>query len=542
MPLLTLLAPDGQPAAGRTLSLPPEGLALTLRVPAAPPAHHLEPTQVRLTLSAPSGVTTLTGGGAGLTVVTSLGALSANWADEQNDTKGGVKWLTADWGARRTLVSIKLTSKAGAADTARARLKVATGSGPWFPPLPVDTVPLNSEQALPDIVADRLMVELVKPDTNNVLQPAASFLTGLTLTFASQPVELSAALGDAPPLFQNPGRLLPSTQVVVDRPLLDAVARDFPRDGKPADLRVTLRGTVQGQVTVSAVQLGARAVYERLATPAPGDSVSLPWAGEALGQLTVGEGVLDEVRFTVAPDLIPERLLTDPRPPPAFTYACLGDVDHVPAQGFTALPGAPLAGVDLWLRPGTPRVAGTLALHPDDQGQPGPTPFGGAVMPLFIEETGPRPWHSRWVPLTLPKPLRLDAGPWWLVLTVSEGEAFWPLGFNAPTLARPVPLRRPGHGAWTPWGPPPAPTERPWARCRLRAASTTPAPDFEVELRRGTGRLVVTPGADGRVSLTRAQLAGLASGPVLGLAVRTHTVPVSGGIRFEDVRIAIQPP
>lgn len=535
-PSLILKAPDGQPAVGNTLGIPAEGLALTLEVPAVAPAR-LELTEASLTLAAPTGTeatTDLKGGDAGLTVTTNLGALSAGWAEEK---ARDVTWLIADWGERRPLVALQVDSTA-ALDPNQARLRISEGTV-WFPAQSVDTVPFNAERSLPDVVASRLMLEVVAPGEGGVLQPAKGHLSGLTVKLGAQPHDVSVSVGTQPPVFERPGRLVAGQQARVEDGLLAALNRAMPADGKAARTPLVIRDALRGKVTVAAARFSALLVYTAL--DAAQASLPLGWRGEAVGRVTVGDGSpLREVGFTLVPELLPQRFLVEGRLEEAAPHARLGAARHATAQGFPGLGAETLVGVDVLLRPLAPRTVGMLALHPEAHGLPGEAPYTGAQVAFELLATGERPWAPRFVSVELPGPVRLPER-WWLVLTVAEGEALWPLSTAVPEVAGglgPVLGRRAG-GAWSEWEPPP---EKAWALARLRVARMDAPPLFEVELRRGAKQLTVRP-SGGRVALSADALAPLGTeGAVLEVRARSTGAPVAGALRLEGLRVAVREP
>ncbi|WP_224241985.1 hypothetical protein [Hyalangium gracile] len=526
-----LVAPDGPAVVNTTQDIPVAGLGLVLRVPAVAPGR-VELTLAEVTLEGPPGMTELTAGTSpGLVVTTNLGPLSAGWASEQaND----VTWLTADWGARRSLVSLNVTSAAGG-DATLLRPKISDG-GVWFPPLPVDTVSLGTEQPLPDVVASRLMLEAGKLEAGN-FKSAKARLKGLTVKLAGQPSDLSVLVGGQS-VFSRPGRLLPGQQVRVVDGLLGALQQRIPADGKAVDVPILIQAGLLGPVKVVGAQFTADVVYTAL----DGGQASLPiaWRGEAVGRLTVGAGnSLAKMSFTVTPELIPERILVEGQAANVSTYAQLCDPGHQAAQGFPGLGETALAGVDVLLRPTTKQVVGTLALHPDVKGRPAEVPYGGALVPFTASVADSALRKPLWVPVQLPKPLLLKER-WWAVLTISQGEALWPLSTAVPPLEGslgPV-LRRLGQGAWFPWEPPPSPT---WALGRLRVTSQAPAPPFQVELRRGAAKQTVAADASGRVVVPEATLKALGTaGATVEVAVRSASAPVAGAVRVGELRVAVR--
>jgi hypothetical protein len=214
-------------------------------------------------------------------------------------------------------------------------------------------------------------------------------------------------------------------------------------------------------------------------------------------------------------------------------------VGHGAAQGFPALGAAGLAGVDVVLRPTTRQVVGTLALHPDVKGRPAEVPYTGGEVPFTVSVEASALRKPLWVPVQLPKPVLLKER-WWLVLTVAQGEALWPLATKVPTLEGglgPV-LRRLGQGAWFPWEPPPLGG---WALGRLRVSSQAAPPPFQVELRRGAVKRTVTPDASGKVVVPDTVLAALgAAGATVEVAVRSAGPAVAGAVRLGELRVAVR--
>lgn len=538
---LILKAPDGRPAVGQTLDIPAEGLALTLEVPAVAPAR-LELTEAALTLEAPKGTTDLKGGEAGLSVTTNLGALSTGWATEK---AGDVTWLIADWGVRRPLVALEVDS--WPVDPAHpepnlARLFISEGTV-WFPAQSVDAVPFNAERSLPDVVASRLMLEVVAPGPGGVLQPAKGHLSGLTVKLGAQPHDVSVSVGTQPPVFERPGRLVAGQQAQVEDGLRAALNRAVPADGKKAGVPLVIRDAMRGRVTVKEARFSTVRVYTAL-EEAPA-TLPLGWRGDAVGHVPVGEGTtLEALGFTLAPELLPQRFLVEGRLEDVSPYARLGAECHTTAQGFPGLGAEELVGVDVLLRPLALRTVGTLALHPDAHGLPGEVPYTGARLPFELVPTGEKPWAPLFVPMQLPNPVRL-LERWWLVLTVAEGEALWPLSTSVPSLTGglgPV-LGRRGGGAWSEWEPPP---EKAWALGRLRVTRQEAPPVFEVELRRGPAALTVQP-EGGRVELSAAERNQLGTqGAKLEVRVRVvrsaDAPPVAGAMRLEGLRVVVREP
>ena len=375
MSTLELRTATGEEATGKELEIPSGGLALTLRVPAVAPAH-LELSGVELKLAAPAGVEVRSAPGS-LAVTTNLGALSQGWKAEKGKD---LTWLTADWSEPRTLVGLSSKVDTGAVSKL-VRLKVSDG-GVWFPPLQTQTVELGGKLSLPDLVASRLMLEPVRSEAG-ALVPSSTRLSALSVELARQPSDLALRVGGQAPCYERRGRLLPERPATLTHELREALARELPGDGTAADIPLVLEARMPGTVKLESARFTTSTVFTRLDEGEP--LLPLSWHEDAVGRVTVGTGAkLEEVRFTLVPELAAEHILLEPGPEETSSLAWLCAPGHSAAQGFPGLGPRPLAGVDVRLRTSRSPMRGTLALHPD---------VGAAPAPRRIPT---RAWTSRW--------------------------------------------------------------------------------------------------------------------------------------------------
>ncbi|PTL80171.1 hypothetical protein [Vitiosangium sp. GDMCC 1.1324] len=522
----------GQPApAGATVPVDASGLEVELQVP---PGVAL--VSASLTLKAPADSETLDvlQGSPPAAIVTSTGKASLP------DTT--VEWFTVDWGVRRPLVSLKLvpTGTTGTGKGGRLRL---TEGGPWFLPTPAVVVPLGSSRTLPALMASRLMLEVITLATaqNPNEAPATADITGLELKAAARPVDLRAAVGTESPFFIQALPLQPLQELTLRDELLAALTRAWPASLEGGRVVVTLRSSAPGRLLRPRLSLFTAPV---LTTFEGGQAVAsriLPTDGQAEAAIPVPAGrTLQGVELTVEPRLRPERSGLLPRPPDAPPLAHHCGQHHAAAQGFSPLPpGADLQGIDLFLRLLSRAATGTLAIHPDDHGQPAVAPFPGATVDLALEELGTPPGPSRWVSFELPKVLATGEGGWWAVLTLTAGELLWSLGDAAQLepSAEVLPQSAAFRLDSNPWLAREVPgLTRPWAYSRPRLADPAPRPPPRVQLRWGTAGIDVPLDGEGHASLGPKQLEALPP-PVAGTGAQPPLRVVLGSTIAGDVTL-----
>jgi hypothetical protein len=509
----------------------PAGLAVVLDVPP-----DLELVRALLTLQAPGDDVTVDLV-PGATLATSLGPgpLPANTA---------IDWLSLDWGTRRPLTSLQIKSTETHKE---GRLNIAE-AGPWFPPTLGNTVTVGGNgQALPGIMASRLLVEFFTPPANPMppdptKKTVATKVSELVVKAAARPPDLTALIEPEALFFHHPMPLQPLQELTLREELRAALQRAWPAQLRGGPVTLTLRSSGPAMLRKLLLTLDTAAVFQRWSTGGDSLSFSLPTNGEYIGSVNVPpDRPLREVRFLVRYQ--PAQ--------PSLAHRC--GSGYAAAQAFAPPQGSgTLVGIDLHLRPLTRSVQGTLALFPDAYGRPGNVPLGSAVE-LSLEERNAPPWAARWVSLELPEPLVLEEkAPWWAVLTITQGGVLWSLGDMAAA---------PGSGGLLPCGsfyrsedtgpwlervvPSTGGTSRlPWAysRPRLRASAAEPPSPLQVLLRWGSRELGVTPDAEGRVSLDERALAALTppgappkgAPPPLMVVVRTRA---AGELTLSGLRV-----
>mgnify|MGYP001384052501 FL=1 len=143
-----------------------------------------------------------------------------------------------------------------------------------------------------------------------------------------------------------------------------------------------------------------------------------------------------------------------PAGPGASRIARLCSPQHAAAVQLAALPkNIALSSVALRLRPLGAQLVGRLSLHADSSAGPVEAP----LLAWDIELAGTEP-EAAWFRARLPAPLGLPARPWWLVFTVTQGEALWYADENRPDAVTGSFFRKAG-GPWLPLDEPGA---TPW--------------------------------------------------------------------------------
>ena len=416
----TLLAPDGKPAAGRDFAAG-SGLALSLNVPAG-----RRLARIRLQLAA-ADASELT---------PEFPALVADSGPMAGKADAPWLWAGADWGQTRALVGLILDASpptAGALSPARktgARVRLFSGSN-WLPLAPLDTLPAGTEQRFPAQCASRLMAEmLIEGDAaekrTGVLIPGA--LTGrrIGLRFTRQPCLVSLAIGDDPPFFSPDG---PLPAAALDVPGLARAANRYLGDHPDATaVPLLLRAANAELLRIVAFEAELEAPPRPTTPPEPPvEPTDQPRQGER-EHLPAGAG--------------------------ASRIARLCSPQHAAAVQLAALPkNIALSSVALRLRPLGAQLVGRLSLHADSSAGPVEAP----LLAWDIELAGTEP-EAAWFRARLPAPLGLPARPWWLVFTVTQGEALWYADENRPDAVTGSFFRKAGG----PWLPLDEPGDTPW--------------------------------------------------------------------------------
>lgn len=534
MPLLPakLLSSAGaELPANAAIPVDPDGTVLALEIPA-----DSELLAATLTLVAP---------GDDRTIDLLTGPRAATLASSQGAgmpaSNVAIYWLSADWRTRRPLVAVQV-NVGGNTPNLIGVLKLSE-DGPWYPPNP-SHLTLGSLQRLPALFATRLMVEFAT-DANNVLTSTTAMVTALSLLTAARPGDLTLTLGDAP-VASHALPFDPRETWPVEAELLAALRDALADRGGPVRLR--LRSSEPALLHRLTLALDRVPRVRRFAA-GPAVTAALLADGTATIPITLPpNAAVDSLAFTLRADLPPERpAVTVDNAPPGL-YAHRVTPDRSAAQAFNNAPGATLAGLDLHLQPIAPLLQATVSIHADECGMPAAAPL--LSIPLERVQDGDPPWRSEWWRLDLPAGLALPDNPWWVSLSVTRGDLLWHLdtALVADAPAAPLPQSaRWRHGA-DHWllrevpGPGPVRTlVVPWARTRVRLAAdpaNPPTPTLHL-LYRGA-ELPLTPDADGRVTVSRAQLAPHDARPNAPLAIRAASA-VAGSVTASDLELRLAP-
>ncbi|MCE9671265.1 hypothetical protein LY474_25990 [Myxococcus stipitatus] len=443
-----------------------------------------------------------------------------------------ITWLSLDWGTRRPLTSVQLelTTPVPAGATWKGYLSVSEG-GAWYPPTPSDTVAVGTAAPvpLPGIFAGRLMVEFVDgaaapPPVGTPKTLTKARLSKARLHAPARPPDLTASVGVGAGalFFHQASPLLPLQKLVIEDTLTHSLQRAWPTELKAGKVDVTLRASGLGLFERVQLVLETLDVVQRWEDGAEERRLALATDGRQTATIPLpGERPLQEARFRVRHQLREEVIPLRPQPPlrPALSQPC--GAPQSAAQAFViSKPGGSLASVDLHLRPLTQRVVGHLQVYPDAHGRPGDAPLTQTPIPFTLEEDTTPPWGARWLSFSPEAPVALVPGAWWVVLTVTEGEALWSLTDHAAEESSaltpgPTVFRTEETGPWLPIarGIPDgngAELSR-WASTRphLVPKRSEPLPPPIVKLGRGAATLPVTPDKDGLVVLDARMLQAL---------------------------------
>lgn len=500
---VTLSSNGGPVLPGEELKVGPAGLELFLDSPAGE-----EPTSASLVVEALGGSIKLVSGLSGAIFASDKGPADSGLSQ-------GIKWLSMDWGTSYPITSIQAhinptEASSGPSVATGASLKVSTGGG-WFPPSPVDRVDLGEKQNIPGVVASKALIEAVQEPSKDGDEPTPRIMNidGIDVEVARQPYDFSVSVGRGTPVYERRG-LMPSGEKISVPGLAEAVNRALPEDGSPARVPILMRSATPGEIRIvsfeaDTVTVTVRRSLDGQSSPA---KISLPWKTEAVGRVTLEkDSTLRQVRFTLTTNLSSQRLHLGPDiSSSATSQRC--NSGHWAAQGFQPLPeNLPLAGVNVYLRPTTHRVAGSLALHPDEFSRPSDAPFTGGVQEIVIEEPGDPPWAPRWVSCQLPRPVSISERPWWLVFSVREGEALWYMDETRPPGALDS-MYRLSNGSWLPATVPPE-QDSCWLQTHLLVPGSGQSPAPKLFLRRGEAEIKVCLDNAGHANLDSENLSPL---------------------------------
>lgn len=526
--ITTKLVRNGVPLAlGAVVPVADDGTAVELTLPAG-----LELQAANLTVQVPDDSDPIALH-SGATLIASTGA----WSPASDLT-----WLTLDWGARRALVKLTVTLKAGAPATF-LRLRVAD-AGPWLLATPAAIVPVTSLSAsvqLPGLAASRLMIEPVtKPASPNSPEdyvPSASTITAVTLTGARRPPALTVSLAPATVVHHEAALLPPGASLNLREPLLAALRKQLPgRDGGTA--QIVLRSPAAAELRKLSLTLSVRRSVTLWQSAGPELTLAVKPGVDATA---TAELTAHPLRFAVQlrPELRPELPPAVPPAPAQVSYAHRCGPDSMLAQAFRFASGGAMVGVDLWLAARTTAVRGELKILADERGAPGDAPLASVPVELADPGAGILGAYT-WRSFDLPEAVMLASDATvWVALELAEGELLWALAQTPPGPVGPL-LRRERAESWVPrdmtFGTGPS---KPWAITRPRLRNDGPALPLQLQLQRSGVVMQVVADADGWVRLDAAGLAPLAVGPVdapLTLVVRS---PSEGRVILRDLLIEL---
>jgi hypothetical protein len=531
-----VVAPAGPGVVGGVYALPPEGLILQVQIP-DDFAGDKEIVDAALSLQAPADSYDLYPTGPyPVTLTADKGAPgSALPAD-------AVHFLSADLGLRLPVSGVVATLDPA---TARPRIKSADGDV-WLPVAGAD-----GTGPFPAVAATKILIEPC--DANGA--PTTAKLTALKLSAASQPRDVSLAVGGDAPFFRAAGPLPIGKPLAVDG-LAAALNQFLRRNPAVRVIPLTLRAQIPGRVRIAAFAATSHTVLRAFDPAGASATLSLPWDEPREATVVLGANArLREVRFAVRADLQAARTAVRPAGETghdgllcaqAGARADLDDAYKLDpavaaAQCFSGLEGDALVGADLYLRALRGRFQGILAVHPDQAGRP-------ADMPILQAEVAHEAGDARWLGWALDRPIRVPA-PFWIVLLGTQGEAIWyrTAAARVPT-TRPVPLAgrsaslpsatnaayRLGQGAWL------ARDGAPRTRLHVQAAAPSPV----VELWRGGNHVPVPLDGDGVASLVQtgvgdpfAALNQPPASPALRIVVSAAS---AGTVSLSELRVRIE--
>lgn len=470
-----------------------------------------------------------------------------------------IQWFTADWLVQRPLTSITIVT-GDKPEMFKGRVQLADGPSPWFPPLPVQYVELDCEQRLPGLMASRMMVEIVKVDPDADAWKPASIesiaVSDVVLEAGSRPPDLTVSLDGQSPLFNHTTLLAANQEVTLRNELLSALKAAWPPIDTGGSLRLFIRSSAMGRILWKKLALTTRTTIvnfeydEQLSTEV---RCAVERDVETLVRIPLKYGsAVRSIEMRLASNLRSELPVDNALvPPPTPATSHLLGMDHIAAQSFTVpVGGAQLDAVDLFLRLITERdpsgmgiATGMLAIHPDKNGRPADLPIDGAILPIDLSADSN---SSQWVPFVLPKPARLKAGRYWIVVRIDKGHLLWHIGEreakNGP-LPPPETLHQCGRGTWTGFAPTgvAAMVAFAWNRPRFHADKPPSVTQIKVWVCVGVDgeRVEATPDATGRIFLDDARLQSPnENAPFYTVVIKT---PMAGEITLSKLRVELDP-
>ena len=438
------------------------------------------------------------------------------------DPAQGVPWVSAAWDAMRPITGLAITWVGQAPSSLFVAMKVATG-GVWFTPVPPGRVDPKSFQPVfrfragkdprfPPVLASALLLELQGPAQADSAEPEEVLgkLEKIVITAQNAVIDLSIAVGNAPPILQHRGRL----DEAIDLDLTPALRAAPP--GAALKLRAATAATVRVTWDPQTLRRPSTAL---LGPPVQavvlGDTArwTQPLAGE---QLVAVAGKL-------AWNGAAERSLREPATVPSVKLAQAVFPGQDAAQALGPLVESP-RGVDLWIAART-ASAGLLRLVGERAGHPTDKPLAETAWSLAAGA-------SRWISVTVPPK---SGGPLSVVCQATQGDVL---------VARALVPDEPGVALQRRAGGPWAAVDEPETDCHLHIRirvddpARTPGP---VTARRGSVVVVVVVRSDGGFALSPAQLAAI-NGAIGPLLVEV-SAPGTGTLTLTDwqLRLAASP-
>lgn len=425
---------------------------------------------------------------------------SATIATDKGTSQAGtpiltnITWVSADWGATRTLQRVSIASLQNAADL-RVRLQIARGSSQWYSPPGPHTFQLVAAPAgqaftatLPDTVADRVMLEFL--GSQMIIQPVQPVTIGAapTLSFGAKARDVAIHVQGKRQVFAVAGDI--AAPIAIPELLASLRAQAVPLAG-PTTITLELLAGAAGLVGLD-WRFAVDEVQTSFPTPTlepvtrPSVTLSLPWMGRAevpLFRRANRQAARARVEgLELALDHVPlrERLIVVPAD--ELLREAVGELLRATlesAQRFELAAAERLIGVSIWARPLAAKLSIKAALHADESGAPAAQPL--ATTQLELDEPDFGRAGPRWLELEFQAPVDVSAGPVWLVLGCEVGELAWFVARPRPPGLGELRQRRSG-GAWLtrsnldPAG---------WGLLRVRALQQGPlaAPRVELVLR-----------------------------------------------------------
>lgn len=334
----------------------------------------------------------------------------------------GVTWVMASWDSVRSVQSLTLEF-ASKPNPLVIRVSIAQGGSGWFLPPGPHTFTLGAAMqlhaVLPDTVADRVLVELLDGQGSPVsadLSPVAP--VGVLL--GRKPRELELRVRGRRSLLRWSGAIPAEGWALED--LHARLRSELRSELRGEEVVLELRAAVAGELMLS-WELDALRVAERFADASTTRSFEVGFASEHSEALLSAETeavALESLVMAVSAAPSTEQLV-----PRSSTTTSSGDGQrvgqlHDAAQLITLAQPHQLTAIDVLVRGLVDGTTVTLSLHADDGGRP-------AAAPLveLQQEISARMFEPDWVSFGFTTPVLVEAGRWWVMLKVGDGELMW---------------------------------------------------------------------------------------------------------------------